>query len=298
MNPQEDTKHKIARAAMAMFANEDFHRVTIRQIAKKAGIPQTNIYRIFEGKEHLLHSIVAEKLKEMNEGMKECLLGVRGALNKLRKMTWFCLRFYEMNPDFAWILYVAIPAKGWTKSEGLGPAIEQGRLLRSIIQEGQESGEIKPDVDRRLAAFLYFGGLQRLAMHWLVGGRPCNLTDAADEFTEILFGDVTASKEQAVPFRISFFEARRDSAPSFDKESARENRPAEHDGRTTRYNHVLYSNESHIAVVTVDGPNGLNAIVDSMGLEMSEAFADAVGDDEARVIIITTKDQGYQEQVC
>lgn len=221
MDPLSNTAEHVANAALAVFADTDFHRATIRQIAKRAGVAQATIYKHFRNKEDLLDSVAAETLREMTEGLKEHLQGVRGALSRLRKMTWFCLRFYELNPKFAWVLYAAMPAKGWIESKGMDTAREQTRILGSILKQGQESGEIRPDIDARLVITFYFGGLQRLTLHWLLVGRSYGLANYADEFADMFLAAIS-TKEAAAPFRCPFLEAGKDLAPPMEKEGQRD----------------------------------------------------------------------------
>jgi AcrR family transcriptional regulator len=72
-----------------VFTDTDFQQATILQIAKGAGIAQATIYKHFQSREDLLHSIAAETLRERTEGVKEHLLGIWGVVNRLRKMTWY-----------------------------------------------------------------------------------------------------------------------------------------------------------------------------------------------------------------
>ena len=51
-----------------------------------------------------------------------------------------------------------------------------------------------------------------------------------------------------------------------------------------RYKHILYSKEPHIAVITLNRPERLNAVIPAMLDEMIEALADAVKGDEVRAM--------------
>jgi len=60
-----------------------------------------------------------------------------------------------------------------------------------------------------------------------------------------------------------------------------------------RYQHILYSKESHIATITLNRPESLNAVIPPMVQEMIEALTDAIKDDGVRVIIFTGAGRGF-----
>ena len=214
---RQETTRRIVDAALAVFSNVDFHQATIREIARRAGIAQATIYKHFESKEHLLHSIVAVKLEEMTQGLEESLLGVSGVLAKLRKMTWYILRFYETNPDLAWVLYVTTPPKSWIGSEGVQIGQRQAKILRGILMEGQTCGDVAPNIDARLAALMYFGGLHRIAMQWLTTDRSYSIASAADAFTDMFFSAIMNPERRSGTFRCPLVQAWDDSVASYGK---------------------------------------------------------------------------------
>jgi 2-(1,2-epoxy-1,2-dihydrophenyl)acetyl-CoA isomerase len=63
--------------------------------------------------------------------------------------------------------------------------------------------------------------------------------------------------------------------------------------RAMQFKHIAYSKESHIATITLNRPDRLNAIVPSMLEEMIKALADAVKDAEVRVLIFTGAGRGF-----
>lgn len=190
MKPEEATTKKIVDAALSAFAEKGVHQVTVRAIAKRAGISTTRMYRFFPGKEELLVAVVADKLTEMTDGLREHLQGIVGTANKLRKCTWFILHFFESCPEFASLMFVANPLQIWGRPPRGGPAAEQARILAEIVQEGQLAGEVRPDINIKQLRDLYFGGLQRLTYLWLARGMPNKLTDAADGFNKLVFDGI------------------------------------------------------------------------------------------------------------
>jgi hypothetical protein len=61
----EETKKAILSEAGKLFAEQGFHAVTMREIAKKAGCSHTTIYIYFTDKETLLYQLSMPPLKEL-----------------------------------------------------------------------------------------------------------------------------------------------------------------------------------------------------------------------------------------
>lgn len=55
-----DTKAKITDTALELFANQGYHKTSISQIAKKAGVSKSLIYNYFDSKQHLMEYIVQD----------------------------------------------------------------------------------------------------------------------------------------------------------------------------------------------------------------------------------------------
>jgi AcrR family transcriptional regulator len=166
------TRERIISAALEVFADVDFDEATIEDIAKRVGITGAAIYRHFKSKEDLLLSIVTESVAQMAEQLKGNLMGIDGTLNKLKKMTWYYLQFYEQNRRIAWILYHSSSYKSWVDfPDAPNVAISTRKLFTDVLQEGQDIGDVRHDLDLRIAVHMYFGALRNITMDWLIANR-------------------------------------------------------------------------------------------------------------------------------
>lgn len=200
------SRQRIIDAALEVFADLHFHEATIREIAQRAGISQAAVYKHFESKEHILSCAAAERLRTMLLEVQGHLLGLRGTLNKMRKMTWYYLSMYEQDWRVPWLLYIGVPLRVWyewtqTNQEGRGTS----RLFQKILQEGQEAGDVRKDLDVQVATNIYFGTLNNITTGWLLRGRSYRLTDSADSFSEMVF-EAMKVEEKSVSFECPFLD--------------------------------------------------------------------------------------------
>jgi TetR/AcrR family fatty acid metabolism transcriptional regulator len=205
---KQATRERIIQAALDAFDKLDFHQATVRDIAKKSGIAIGSMYQHFNSKEELAEAISIEKVRQILIGLEEHFLGVRGTLNRLRKMTWYYLNFYEHNPGVAWILHISTSMKSWRDStEGWKKIQETGQLLMNILKEGQENGDVRRDINLRLAIRIYFGSMNYIVETWLVQDRSYPLTSWSDDLTDYFYGFVRTNTAQDPPFKCQYVEA-------------------------------------------------------------------------------------------
>lgn len=208
---RENEKLKlIIEAGEALFAEKGFHKATMREIAKVAGVGVGTIYEYFPNKEALLLTIPNYEARELLDGVGEHLQGIYGAFNKLRKFTWFTLRYYEGNPGFISFIYLIMkPHQGWLNSPGYQLVQEYSNILTEILKEGQAEGVIRTDVDLRLMRILYLGSLERLAISWLLRKKPASLIGASDALVDLIISAVSNPKEMSLPIGCPFVREQR-----------------------------------------------------------------------------------------
>lgn len=186
-NIGEATRERILKATLEVFGSVNFHQATTRQIARKAGVSQAAIYKYFENRDQLINALATEKVTQLSSELEAHLLGVTGALNKLRKMTWFYLHYFQQNEQVAWLCHVSMSYHDWREtSEAFAVAQGTGQIFRRILEEGQETGEVRQDIDFGLILRIYFGGLSRIIHDWLTRQSSKPLTSYADNLTEII----------------------------------------------------------------------------------------------------------------
>lgn len=83
---RETRKNLIVNAAMELFSNNDFHKIGMREIAKRAGISAAAIYRYFPSRDdvfveallrhmQVMEAIIEKKVAEGNTSLEELVMG-------------------------------------------------------------------------------------------------------------------------------------------------------------------------------------------------------------------------------
>jgi len=172
----QDTRARLESAVLEIFSENDFHKAKIKDIASKAGISNNSIYNYYGSKEGLLQGI--EDLKE-----------------RLRKVFWVQMDFYERNPRIGRILFTTVPQKNWMKDK----SFKQQRLINlqlDVLRKGQRDGYINPSVRAGVLLDFMNGLIQRRVTMWIYRGQKESLVGDSNMVFEMLWRAISLPEKE------------------------------------------------------------------------------------------------------
>jgi TetR/AcrR family fatty acid metabolism transcriptional regulator len=193
--PQE-TAHppgrvKIVNALVSLLEQKEFSAVTTAEIARTAGVTEALIYKYFKDKRDLLHQVLAAYLEEYLVQFKRDIKGVKGALNKLRKVIWGHINVYATSRVFAKILLLEVRNyPDYYTSETYGLIKEYTDILLEIIQEGVRTREIRNDIPPKLIRQVILGSMEQVCLTDVVFGRDISPDDLSEELWALIFNGI------------------------------------------------------------------------------------------------------------
>jgi TetR/AcrR family transcriptional regulator, fatty acid metabolism regulator protein len=193
------TKSAIAAATMELLCTMDYEKVTIREIARKAKVTPSNIYKHFDNKDVLVSGLYADIVDEMINGLNSCTEGIDDTRSKIRKVSYFYMQYYEDNPHIAMIMYGRNILRNWVESEESFRRSRQfGQVFVKILQTGQERGDVRRDINVRVMNWIFHGGMRHMVLSWLYRGHSFRLTEAAEGFAESIYAAICPPAEAFV----------------------------------------------------------------------------------------------------
>ena len=187
----EARKEQILKAAEKVFAKNGFHEATISGVAREAGLSDATIYEYFSTKEELLFSIPRETTRRGMERMAGYLKAIRGAGNKIRTIIYHYLLFYQNDPDYASVVMLVLKSsRKFLETEAYQVIREGFRGILTVIQEGIDSNEFRPDTDPYLVRQMILGVMEHIVIRWLLLGKPKDLLQYADPITDMILGGI------------------------------------------------------------------------------------------------------------
>lgn len=195
INRESEKKRRILNSAIKIFGEKGFQNATISEIAKEAGIGDATIYEYFKSKEDILLEIPVEVTKELIPQLNDHMMGIKGALNKLRKFIWWWLNYVEKNPGYGAIVLLELKTnKNYVSTDAYQAARNFYQIVLDIIKEGQEEGSIKKDINIYLARSICVGALEHIIIRWLLKERRYSLIQYADELADLLIDSFRTQK--------------------------------------------------------------------------------------------------------
>jgi len=171
-----DLRHALIEASLALIAEEGFAALTLREVARRAGVTHAAPYRHFADKEALLAAVAEEGFRAMAAQMRERMDRETGPTQRLFACGVAYVLFAIQHPAHFRVMFgphFTRRVDHQTLAQEGGNAF--GLLVQSII-EGQKAGELREGEPMPLALMSWslVHGLASL----LVDGQLQNITEA------------------------------------------------------------------------------------------------------------------------
>jgi len=174
---REEKRRRILRAAIDEFARKGYFSARMSDVAKAASVADGTLYLYFEGKEHLLVSVFDDVLGRAIDRARTEIAGVSSPLERLRIVIRLHLETLAGDPALAQVMQIETRhSQRFMNLLTRGRLGEYFELLRSLIAEGQQQGEIRRDVSPGFATNVVFGAVDEIVNSWLLAGAPGDLT--------------------------------------------------------------------------------------------------------------------------
>jgi len=186
-NSKENTRDRIINSAKTLFSEQGYQKTTIVDISKQAGLSEAALYEYFQGKEDLLLTIPDLWVSELLRDLDEQLFGIQGAVNKLRKYLWWYLRRVEQAPLDAKIVYLFLKTNANFLSTDVYANVKKFySYIVDIFEEGRKSGEMRSDLDPRIARDIFVGTMDHIITRWLLKDMSYSLFDNLDKTFQLI----------------------------------------------------------------------------------------------------------------
>ena len=177
---------RLESAVLDIFSNSDFHKANICDVAKRAGVSFSTIYKHFGSKERLVFAFVDTWLGNLTERIVDHLQGIEDLKEKLRKVLWLQLDYYERNPHLGRILFMTLPMATWIADD----TFEQKKMINlylEVLKKGQQAGILNPEVRAGTLLDFMLGLVQRSFVMWIQRGQKESLASQANALFDMVW---------------------------------------------------------------------------------------------------------------
>jgi TetR/AcrR family transcriptional regulator, fatty acid metabolism regulator protein len=175
----EEKRRQILDAAERVFARKGFHTSRVGDIAAEAGVAHGLLYHYFQSKDELLETIFRENWSVLLERIASVEATDEPVPEQLRGVAKILLRTWLHRPDIVRIV-VREFGRSPEVAQRLGELAKPIEAIERLIARGIERGELRADLDPKLAATVFYGGIDELLTAWVLGRLSGSETDVAE----------------------------------------------------------------------------------------------------------------------
>lgn len=184
INPE--VHQRLEKAVLEVFSNSDFHKANIREVARMAGISFSTIYHHFGSKEHLLFAFVDIWMGKLTDRIIDHLQGIEDLKEKLRKVLWLQLDYYERHEGLGRIVFMTVPMKTWMADDSFRQR-KMIELYLSVLRQGQKDGVLTSKVRAGVLLDFMLGIVQRTFFMWVSRGQQEGLASQSAALFEMIW---------------------------------------------------------------------------------------------------------------
>jgi TetR/AcrR family transcriptional regulator, fatty acid metabolism regulator protein len=190
MSAAEEKRRVILEAAVRVFAAQGYDATRVSDVAKEAGVAYGLVYHYYGSKDAVLEAVFREAWGRLLAAVAAAEESAGSATEQLGLVVKIVLRTWRDDPDLVRLLVREITRNPHIQDE-LDEIGQAFATLERIVRRGQEAGELRADVDAKLAAWMLYGALEEVLTGWVLRQLPDDaaaVSAAEHEVTATLVG--------------------------------------------------------------------------------------------------------------
>jgi AcrR family transcriptional regulator len=163
---RDDKRERLLAAAAAVFAERDFHRVQVSDVAERAGVGKGTVYLYFPTKDHLHRAALEASLDGVRAEVQAAVDADAPAAETLRKIVLAVLRFFWRRQHLLTVV------QRYEHADGRRAALRRERVVRAVedVLGRHRLGGARSE--RRLAAAFLLGMARAAILEHAPTDRP------------------------------------------------------------------------------------------------------------------------------
>ena len=141
MPESKDTKAKIRRAALRLFAERGYNAVSMRDLAETVGMRQGGLYNHFEGKQALLYDLMETHMVALLEALDSAMAGNNGTRARLESFVRLHVAHHLSYPEDVFLAYMEVRSLDpGNRARIVALRNRYEHVLRGILEDGCADG--------------------------------------------------------------------------------------------------------------------------------------------------------------
>ena len=165
--PTSNARDAVISTALELFTRKGYFNTSMRDITRESAVSTGSIYHYFKDKEGVATALYQSLVDRMRDELQEIMRTHETAHDQCRAVLCLLFNITEAEPDvMAFMLYVK--HREFLPNQRPVCSSEPFEIMRSMVRQGMETGEIEQR-DVQAASACLFGGAIRLITSALDG---------------------------------------------------------------------------------------------------------------------------------
>jgi AcrR family transcriptional regulator len=191
----------ILAAATAAFSSTPYERVAMADIARAIGCVEGTLYTYFPTKRALLEAVLAKFYDRLIDDIAPRLEAIADHPARLLYLLTRHLRIAVDDPGLAILIAREARVESFYRGSPLHRLNRKySRLLTGTLQQAQQAGWLRADIDLSLMRDLIFGGLEHVVWNTLSQGKRLDPSRKAQDLMTILSHGCISQPPQEASF--------------------------------------------------------------------------------------------------
>ena len=176
----EQRKAQLLDAALLLFGQKGYLATTMDDIAKACGTGKGTVYWYWDSKEEIFRDLVRTKFEAYGAALAQAVAMPVTAPEKLVLLVSEVMHIFDKYRKFCKLIFILMADDGNRFSPEIHQAVRDfyasfRAVIAGIIDQGQQEGTIRPEVDRDAFASLMITVLDGFIMQESLMDTPCGL---------------------------------------------------------------------------------------------------------------------------
>ena len=186
---------QIVAAARELFAEAGYEATSIAAIARKVGVADGAIYRHFESKRDILHSVIAGFYGPLVESASQIVRDISDPRDRLRALVRTNLSAFAEDPLVCRLIIAeARILDGYYESSIADLSRRYTALSLDAIIQGIDLGLFRDDLSPTLVRDTLFGAMEHTAWGALTGHGSIDIDAVTDSLMSLALSGITATE--------------------------------------------------------------------------------------------------------
>jgi len=183
---QDSVPRRLLSHATKLFAKKGFDRTSVQEIVEAAGVTKGAMYHYFDSKDDLLYEIYARVLREQTDQLEKVAVTEAPLRERLTAAASDVVVSTIANLDDNTIFMQSMHQLSEDKRKAVrAERRKYHERFRSLIEEGQESGEFRADKPADVVVDFFFGSVHHLGS-WYRRSGSLSARQVGDHYADLL----------------------------------------------------------------------------------------------------------------